>query len=1385
MELSGEDTGSSDAVSLSALLLLSTSLCALWWYYWHRRRSLAPASPGEAVDRNVRAGDEESAEARVGDGEDASDVSDEDAPLLARRRGATPRRAAAAGGGGGGGTSAGARERGLISGAHSVEMSPAATRRPQRKVKATPPNEPVTPTPQRGAVRRKGTGMGGRRPVADTEGHAVASAHAAAAALAADAQRIADEAAAAARRSKAASLELHKEAEHAVRRDRAEMEARVDVPASTDAMPRSVRNTAAAAVTTADVRDEAASAALKRQTVPLARAQVPPPAPRVETGQSAAVATEASPSTAGNGAGSDRARTALREPLCAVLQEASDVLSRNDASGAQQGDVAESEVSKLYDAVANARRIFADDGASTALLESALKSLRAAVEAARRTVLRREGDAIRTAARDLQAAGEAVHSVSAGVSSMFSGLRAPTGLLGVIRQATVAVEEASDARGAIGAVPPEGSWSSDVGDLWRFVETSARVVGQAKQAVDAVAKAVAESYQPSSPLRCNAAEVEQRVKLAVRADDNVAEKVTFMRVALADRERLSFALHAKHEDADVVSFAERVVSAISSLLRGRSSVSNAQRSVDDHENGALLAAWESLDAAERELVVVRAAAAALPADAVSPAAKHLEIATEAIETAHRLDPRGSTVEGISHSTRDSVVAGGGDAVEASAKLWQFVAACDQLARLVAAAASAVAGIRDDAMARSLKQLAKLSGRVEALLRRNLAAGSPTDAVSARLEAIASRLAALQREREAVADRDSAAQNQFRESVEELSLLHAAAVKALHGREDAAYRAAVAQFESLVKRLEDIAARAEALRAGSAHTSSAGAAANGEDGDGDDVEGGAGSTDEEAARSAMHDAQQLLDDAAEGRKAIELSLESDADRPSASELWEFVWSLADIEAAVAAAGVAVDVALEARVPQVAKPSALSKFRSAGLAVVTTVRMQKRSLDIRAIASPAAMAAPTPRPVAAAAAHFAHLSDDALTFIHFAATLLPRRLTEGKSAAEIADVAMLWSLFHHMASAFDPTRATSLSSNGWRKFCREAHIIGPVPGGGGARTKPDANLQPLARADVDMIETLIYRGDRRGARSGSSRSRKHGKAMSFDEFCTAVGMCAAKMYRQRSSSSTDSSGSLRQLLIHHVSPVIEIEAAKAQRSRMMWEVRGGGVGVEEMRANDDDARALLQANAREIAKAFKFYVQEGLHKASAAGKATSGARRVSAARLDDPLSRAVLGTTVVGGGAGGSGSSGAPGGGDEFEEVVGTVSLSGVVSFAKDFGVVPTVVNNRDLLELFTLILYEESVASDDASSVDVVEELSLPGFTTLLARLAMRRTLDGEANIDDVRAGCTAEEARRRLATAVAHVAHFCGALNSSDGFKRVRARSSRGGMGFTRFKVEL
>lgn len=347
----------------------------------------------------------------------------------------------------------------------------------------------------------------------------------------------------------------------------------------------------------------------------------------------------------------------------------------------------------------------------------------------------------------------------------------------------------------------------------------------------------------------------------------------------------------------------------------------------------------------------------------------------------------------------------------------------------------------------------------------------------------------------------------------------------------------------------------------------------------------------------------------------------------------------------------------------------------------------------------------------------------------------------------------------------------------------------PPGPPRKSASGKRIKHLTRAQVDLVATRIYRGDAlSGKRSGSGGAggRAHTQSMDFPEFCHACMLLGVDMWGRKGVGQADA---LLRLMRTHINPLVEQQASKEAQLRRALESRAGGPGVEEARADDPDAVHMLAANREELLALFRFYAAEATSKARAAGKAPT--RKGSKVSMRDSLAKAALGTDVtpasessmrrdsasslhMSGGAGGASAS-------DLDE---TMDYGEVLAFCRDFGIVPSVLNMTELLQLYTTIMYTSVGGhNEDDDAVELRDGLDLPRFDLLLARLAMRRVLPGEADASDVRDGMDADTVRSKLAAPDVHMAQFLRMLNASDGFARVRSRSRGGGATLTNFKV--
>jgi hypothetical protein len=130
--------------------------------------------------------------------------------------------------------------------------------------------------------------------------------------------------------------------------------------------------------------------------------------------------------------------------------------------------------------------------------------------------------------------------------------------------------------------------------------------------------------------------------------------------------------------------------------------------------------------------------------------------------------------------------------------------------------------------------------------------------------------------------------------------------------------------------------------------------------------------------------------------------------------------------------------------------------------------------------------------------------------------------------------LWGLFHYYASAGDPTRATHIGLNKFRKFCKDAKFCSS----GTVRKRSKANL--ISTASVDLIFTRMMRVGKGSSTKSSSRrtsssrggygNLNHDRQLEFDEFFTAVDEMSATVYPKAKCA-------LHALLKFHLMPLAE--------------------------------------------------------------------------------------------------------------------------------------------------------------------------------------------------------------------------------------------------------
>ena len=339
----------------------------------------------------------------------------------------------------------------------------------------------------------------------------------------------------------------------------------------------------------------------------------------------------------------------------------------------------------------------------------------------------------------------------------------------------------------------------------------------------------------------------------------------------------------------------------------------------------------------------------------------------------------------------------------------------------------------------------------------------------------------------------------------------------------------------------------------------------------------------------------------------------------------------------------------------------------------------------------------------------LSDDTRALVEQYALYCPPGTMEdpvlAKAGCDARDALLLWTLFHHYASAGDPTHSTTIGTNKFRKFVREAGFTRPVNGANG---KP---LRTVSSSVVDLeftklVKSRAAKSKRLAAKRRNSRAEtggyhntqdgNHENQLTYTGFRDVIVAVAEKVPRPSSSKLSPT----KRVMKLYLAPLIAREGKRdAARRRSLVEEKGNMMGVvvdgEADVLADPGVRVLLAGNRHTLQSLFMHYAD--LH-------GTSSQRRGSVMAASETGSgdgSLVHGTTMA------------------FPELL---------VFCKDFGVVPALMDMGQLQELFVAAnagdtASESGDASGAASDAGVgkqfVDLLDYGEFEELLARLSWR------------------------------------------------------------------
>ena len=344
----------------------------------------------------------------------------------------------------------------------------------------------------------------------------------------------------------------------------------------------------------------------------------------------------------------------------------------------------------------------------------------------------------------------------------------------------------------------------------------------------------------------------------------------------------------------------------------------------------------------------------------------------------------------------------------------------------------------------------------------------------------------------------------------------------------------------------------------------------------------------------------------------------------------------------------------------------------------------------------------------------LSDDTRALVEQYALYCPPGTMEdpvlAKAGCDARDALLLWTLFHHYASAGDPTHSTTIGTNKFRKFVREAGFTRPVNGANG---KP---LRTVSSSIVDLeftklVKSRAAKSKRLAAKRRNSRAEtggyhntqdgNHENQLTYTGFRDVIVAVAEKVPRPSSSKLSPT----KRVMKLYLAPLIAREGKRdAARRRNLVEEQGNMMGVvvdgEADAARDAGVRSMFAANRGTLQSLFGYYAD--LH-------GTSSRRRSS--------------IVSAAGGAGAVGNSA-------------TMAFPELLTFCKDFGVVPAMMDMGQLQELFAAAnagdTASELAAAESGSpeaggapspssgvAKQFVDLLDYGEFEELLARLAWR------------------------------------------------------------------